>query len=206
VEFLVEVADPPEDPHSVYRERVSSRYFLTLEVFYDPVTVAGVRYSLRRSHSGPRQIREGGYISGTIRSATTWQQFWFGTPQPAFRDLASLPCAREAFDRASTPARNTALHSLRPARVQTGSRRTVIHPAANATDARPEAWPGQIDSSRRLRCPRPPGRRAQKSLTGASMRGATCRRVLGHVGRWRMKTSKQGKAQAGPAACARSSG
>jgi len=51
VEFLVEVADPPEDPQFGYTVNgflVSD--FLTPR-FYDPVTVAGVSVQLRRSHS-----------------------------------------------------------------------------------------------------------------------------------------------------------
>jgi hypothetical protein len=93
VEFLVEVADPPEDAQFGYTVNgllVSD--FITPR-FYDPVTSGQgrVAYSFADHIPGPRQIIEGGYISWhDIESDHWWQQIWFGTAEPEFRDLGRL--------------------------------------------------------------------------------------------------------------------
>ncbi|GHF67795.1 hypothetical protein GCM10010218_56620 [Streptomyces mashuensis] len=91
VQFLVEVADPPEDAkygYTVNGMLVSD--FITPH-FYDPVTAPGVRYSFGGNLPGPRQILPGGYLSWLDpKSRHWWQQVWFGTDQPRFRDLGVL--------------------------------------------------------------------------------------------------------------------
>jgi hypothetical protein len=91
VEFLVEVADPPEAAafgYTVNGLLVSD--FLTPH-FWDPVVASGVRYSFRNSIPAPRQILEGGYISWHDPVTDHWwQQIWFGGPGPSFRDLGVM--------------------------------------------------------------------------------------------------------------------
>lgn len=91
VEFLVEVADPPEDPQFGYTVNgVLVSDFITPH-FYDPMAGAGVRYSFGDHIRGPRQILTGGYLSWHEPvSDHWWQQVWFGTPTATFRDLGQL--------------------------------------------------------------------------------------------------------------------
>jgi hypothetical protein len=91
VEFLVEVADPPEAAAFGYTVNgILLSDFLTPN-FWDPVLAPGVRYSFRNSIPGPRQILEGGYISWHDPvSDHWWQQTWFSGPAPKFRDLGVL--------------------------------------------------------------------------------------------------------------------
>jgi hypothetical protein len=91
VEFLVEVADPPEAAAFGYTVNgILLSDFLTPE-FWDPVAIPGLRYSFRNSIPGPRQILDGGYISWHDPVTDHWwQQVWFGSPQPTFRDLGIL--------------------------------------------------------------------------------------------------------------------
>jgi hypothetical protein len=148
VEFLVEVADPPEDPQFGYTVNgflVSD--FLT-QRFYDPVTVAGVRYSFGGHIPGPRQILEGGYISWHEPvSDHWWQQVWFGTPQPVFRDLGQLT-ARTGSLRSAIDARTqTALliAAAGPRSDRFAAARSFIPGIGEATDARARGWRAQID-------------------------------------------------------------
>src|SRR4051794_7673329 len=91
VEFLVEVADPTEDAQFGYTVNgVLVSDFLTPH-FYDPVAAPGVRYTFGGHLDGPRRIAQGGYLSWHEPvSDHWWQQIWFGTPAPRFRDLGRL--------------------------------------------------------------------------------------------------------------------
>lgn len=91
VEFLVEVADPPEDAEFGYTVNgILVSDFLTPR-FWDPVAAVGLRYSYTGSIPGPRQILKGGYISWHDPvSDHWWQQIWFDGPQPQFRDLGVI--------------------------------------------------------------------------------------------------------------------
>jgi len=98
VEFLVEVADPPEAAEFGYTVNglLLSDFFTPQ--FYDPVAADGVRYSFGGHIPGPRQILRGGYISWHEPvSDHWWQQIWFGTPEPRFRDLGKLTARNGSF-------------------------------------------------------------------------------------------------------------
>jgi hypothetical protein len=149
VEFLVEVADPPEDPRFGYTVNgflVSD--FITPR-FYDPVTTAGVRYSFGGNIPGPRQILEGGYISWHDPvSDHWWQQVWFSTPQPVFRDLGQIT-ARTGSLRSAIDARTqTALHIAEagPRSEMFAEARALTAGIGAATDARASSWRAQIDA------------------------------------------------------------
>ena len=103
--FLVEVADPPEAAEFGYTVNglLLSDFFTPQ--FYDPVAADGVRYSFGGHIPGPRQILRGGYISWHEPvSDHWWQQIWFGTPEPRFRDLGKLTARNGSYGRLSTPA------------------------------------------------------------------------------------------------------
>ena len=110
VEFLVEVADPPEDAAFGYTVNgILVSDFLTPH-FWDPIAIPGVRYSYKNSIPAPRQILRGGYISWHEPvSDHWWQQIWFGTPKPKFRDLGVMTgrtgSLRAAIDAAGQTAR-----------------------------------------------------------------------------------------------------
>ena len=91
VEFLVEVSDPTEDAQFGYTVNgILVSDFLTPN-FYDPVAAPGVRYTFGGHLDAPRTIADGGYLSWHEPvSDHWWQQIWFGTPQPQFRDLGRL--------------------------------------------------------------------------------------------------------------------
>jgi phosphatidylserine/phosphatidylglycerophosphate/cardiolipin synthase-like enzyme len=81
-EYLVEVADPSEDPVNAYMiDEVLVSDFYTPH-FFDPVVAPGVRYSFTGRLKRPREILSGGYISWVNPALGTMQQLrWFGTPE-----------------------------------------------------------------------------------------------------------------------------
>jgi phosphatidylserine/phosphatidylglycerophosphate/cardiolipin synthase-like enzyme len=93
-EYLVEVADPSEDPANAYMidgVLVSDFY---APHFFDPVVSPGVRYSFTGRIKRPRQILENGYISWLNPSLGTMQQLrWFGKPEVV--DLPGHPAASD---------------------------------------------------------------------------------------------------------------
>ncbi len=93
-EYLVEVADPSEDPANAYMiDGVLVSDFYTPH-FFDPVVSPGVRYSFTGRIKRPRQILENGYISWLNPSLGTMQQLrWFGEPQVV--DLPGQPAASD---------------------------------------------------------------------------------------------------------------
>jgi hypothetical protein len=149
VEFLVEVADPSEDPQFGYTVNgfLVSDFFTPR--FYDPVAAEGVRYSFGGHIPGPRQILQGGYISWHDPvSDHWWQQRWFGTPQPTFRDLGLLT-GRTGSLRSAIDARTQT--ALRIAQAGPGSdrfaeARSFIPRIGEATDARASSWRARIDA------------------------------------------------------------
>jgi hypothetical protein len=92
VEFLVEVCDPSEaEPFGYKVNGILMSDFYTPR-FFDPVASQGVRYSFTDSIRAPRTILRGGYISWHEPVTDHWwQQIWFGTAKPGFRDLGVLP-------------------------------------------------------------------------------------------------------------------
>jgi hypothetical protein len=59
--------------------------------YFDPVTSPGVRYSFTGALTEPRQVLPGGYLSWQdAASGHWWQEVWFGTDQPVFRDLGVI--------------------------------------------------------------------------------------------------------------------
>jgi phospholipase D-like protein len=89
-EYLVEVADPSEDPANAYMiDEVLVSDFYTPH-FFDPVVSPGVRYSFSGRIKRPREILPGGYISWLNPSLGTMQQLrWFDKPE--ILDLPGRP-------------------------------------------------------------------------------------------------------------------
>lgn len=91
VNYLVEVADPSEAAqfgYSINGVLVSDFY---TPHFFDPVADGGVRYSFTGAIQGPRKVLRGGYLSWhDLATDHWWQQVWFGTAEPVFRDLGVL--------------------------------------------------------------------------------------------------------------------
>ncbi len=102
VNFLVEVCDPSEGAKYAYSVNgilVSDFYTPN---FFDPVANPASRYSFTGALKGPRQILPSGYLSWVdLATNDWWQQIWFGTPKPTFRNLGKLTSAkslRNQFD------------------------------------------------------------------------------------------------------------
>src|SRR5262249_53083179 len=93
-EYLVEVADPSEDPTNAYMiDGVLVSDFYTPH-FFDPVASPGVRYSFTGRIKRPRQILQNGYISWLNPSSGTMQQLrWFDKPEIV--DLPGHPAASD---------------------------------------------------------------------------------------------------------------
>ena len=90
VNFLVEVCDPSEDAQFSYTVNgIVVSDFYTPQ-FFDPVAVAGTRYSFSGAIKKPRDILKGGYLSWQHPQSGHWfQKVWFGA-KPTFRDLGVL--------------------------------------------------------------------------------------------------------------------
>ncbi|MEU7871838.1 hypothetical protein [Dactylosporangium sp. NPDC049140] len=114
VEFLVEVADPSEDAQFGYTVNglLVSDFFTPQ--FYDPVAAGGVRYTFGGHLTGPRRIAKGGYLSWHDPiSDHWWQQIWFDTDEPQFRDLGRLTDRAGSLRSAIDARTQTALRMAR---------------------------------------------------------------------------------------------
>lgn len=148
VEFLVEVADPPEAPQFGYTANgILVTDFLTPN-FWDPVAADGVRYSFQNRIPGPRQILQGGYISWHDPvSDHWWQQTWFGGPAPQFRDLGVLT-GRAGSLRAAVDFKAQSTRRLKNMTVGSSDLRRALDyrpRIAASTTARAESLRGRID-------------------------------------------------------------
>jgi len=98
--YLVEACDPCEDAKYGYTiSGVTVSDFITPH-FYDPMAVAGTRYSFTGALTRPRQVLPGGYISFTNPRSDRWEQIlWLGST-PQVRDLgpAEGGCLRAFID------------------------------------------------------------------------------------------------------------
>lgn len=133
VNYLVEVCDPSEGAryaYSVNGVRVSDFY---TPHFFDPVASAGVRYSYTGAIASPRTILQDGYVSWVdLATNIWWQQVWFGTPRPTFRNLGKLSgkgSLRSKVDRRTSVNTMEAVSGGRDASLMAGQ------PMASADDA-----------------------------------------------------------------------
>src|SRR5262245_48603521 len=151
VEFLVEVSDPSEDAQFGYTVNgVLVSDFFTPR-FYDPVTVDGVRYSFTGAITAPRTILHGGYISWhDVESDHWWQQIWFGTPQPQFRDLGRLTMSQGSLRSAIDSRTGTALRMAEsgPSSERFSQAAALFGRISDATTSRADMWRNQIQDLR----------------------------------------------------------
>jgi hypothetical protein len=86
-QYLVEVCDPCEANQYAYPiNGIAVSDFITPH-FYDPVVVAGTRYSFGGNITKPRQILPGGYISFTDPQSDDMEQILFLGAKPVLRNL-----------------------------------------------------------------------------------------------------------------------
>ena len=156
VEFLVEVSDPTEDAQFGYAVNgllVSDFYTPS---FFDPVASPGVRYSYGGHIDGPRRIAQGGYLSWHEPvSDHWWQEIWFGTPKPQFRDLGTLSnktgSLREAIDsRTGTPLR---MAESGPKSDEFAAAKQLTTAVRASTSSRADSLRRQIDTLRAGKAP-----------------------------------------------------
>ena len=147
VEFLVEVADPPEAPENGYTINglLVSDFFTPH--FYDPVTAAGVRYSFSGKLDGPRKVLKGGYLSWRDPvSDHWWQQVWFDSAEPEFRDLGKMT-ARAGSLRSAIDAHtktNARIAVSGPQSTGFSHARTLTAAVKESTSSRADGWSTQI--------------------------------------------------------------
>lgn len=159
--FLVEVCDPSEAADYAYSVNgilVSDFYTPN---FFDPVTAPGVRYSFTGALTEPRQVLPGGYLSWQdSASGDWWQETWFGTDKPTFRNLGQIDQkangnVRAVIDRSTMADTMTAIARGRKRAEQAGITVAKISPggatraamwrrrtAEIIENARQEAGPG----------------------------------------------------------------
>lgn len=143
VEFLVEVADPPEAPENAYTINglLVSDFFTPH--FYDPVTAAGVRYSFSGKLDGPRKVLKGGYLSWRDPvSDHWWQQVWFDSAEPEFRDLGKMT-ARAGSLRSAIDAHtktNARIAASGPRSEGFTDARTLTAAVKESTSSRADVW------------------------------------------------------------------
>lgn len=90
-EYLVEVADPSENPANAYMiDDVLVSDFYTPR-FFDPLVSPGVQYSFTGRIKRPREILPGGYISWLNPKLGTMQQLLWFDPKPEIVDLPGSP-------------------------------------------------------------------------------------------------------------------
>jgi hypothetical protein len=146
VEYLVEVCDPSEDSAFSYRSNgVIVSDFYTPN-FFDPVTVAGTRYSFTGAIKKPRQVLKGGYLSwhDPVKDEW-WQQTFFGA-KPAFRSLGKITAAkslREEIDR-RTPVPGLELKGLPANNKLLAAAVEVSDGIEEGTNAKATSWRDQI--------------------------------------------------------------
>jgi hypothetical protein len=111
--FLVEVCDPCEAAdfaYSVNGVLVSDFYTPN---YFDPVAAPGVRYSYTGALTAPRQVLRGGYLSWQdADSGHWWQEVWFDSDQPTFRDLGPIDQKQSGNVRAFID-RDTMAHTMK---------------------------------------------------------------------------------------------
>lgn len=91
VELLVEVCDPPGGVAHAYTVNGYLVSDFVTPAYYEPVAVAGGRYSFTGAIGRPRDIVGGGYLAW--REPTTdewWSWDWVNRPRPVFRSLGRL--------------------------------------------------------------------------------------------------------------------
>ncbi|MBQ5964347.1 hypothetical protein [Massilia sp. ZL223] len=112
VNFLVEVCDPSEAVAYGYTiNGVTVSDFYTPS-YFDPIAVAGVRYSWTGAIEAPRQVLKGGYISWHDPVTDEWFQQVYFDNEPAFRSLGRLS-ARDGSIRSAIYARTPEAHKSR---------------------------------------------------------------------------------------------
>jgi hypothetical protein len=156
VEFLVEIADPSEDPQFGYTVNgmLVSDFFTPH--FYDPAPSNGVRYSFGGHIAGPRQILSGGYMSWHDPvSNHWWQQIWFGTAEPRFRDLGRLTgrtgSLRSAIDARTGTSRRVAQSG--PQSEGFAEAMAFMPKVVESTDARAGSWRTRIETLKAWQLP-----------------------------------------------------
>jgi hypothetical protein len=148
VSFLVEVSDPSEATEFAYTANgilVSDFY---TPRFFDPLVATGVRYSFTGAITEPRQVLRGGYLSWVdSTSGHWWQEIWFGTSQPQFRDIGPLDAAsgslRSQIDRITSADTAKALSASRSTASAAGLTAAVGKKSATSKAG---MWRAQIDS------------------------------------------------------------
>jgi hypothetical protein len=149
VEFLVEVADPPEAPEHGYTVNgILVSDFLTPN-YWDAEAATGVRYDYRGRIPAPRQVLRGGYISWHHPvSDHWWQQQWFEGDEPQFFDLGVLGAHEGESLRSAVDAKSgssTRLTGMVNGSPQLTAARRFRPQIAESTVARTEMWRSRID-------------------------------------------------------------
>lgn len=104
-EYLLEICDPSEDdPYAYAIDDVTVSDFFTPH-FFDPVAIAGVRYSFTGALTRPRQVLKNGYLSWFNADTGTMQQLKYADA-PNIVDLGApqgTASLREFVDNRSRP-------------------------------------------------------------------------------------------------------
>ena len=105
VQYLLEICDPCQDPACGYTvDGVLVSDFVTPE-YFEPVSVAGVRYSFAGTVTRPHDVADGGYLTWLDPATNAWTQLSVDDGTRTFRTLhvAAAPAMtlREKVNRAT---------------------------------------------------------------------------------------------------------
>ena len=152
VSFLVEVGDPSEAAdfaYSVNGVLVSDFY---TPHFFDPLKAPAVRYSFTGAITEPRTVLRGGYLSWEEPvSGHWWQEIWFDSDAPTFRDIGPIDqktngSLRAAIDRITS---NQTAKAIARGRQNAGAAGLTVSAISKSTGSYASMWRQQIDEIRK---------------------------------------------------------
>lgn len=141
VEMLVELCDPPGGVAHAYTINGYLVSDFVTPTYYDPVAVAGGRYSFTGAIERPRSIAPGGYLAWREPTADEWWAWdWVNIPRPLFRRLGQLSDPTKPLrQQVNAFAINTELYTGAPPddpKVLAAQERLASSHAASQADAR----------------------------------------------------------------------
>jgi hypothetical protein len=161
IELLVEICDPPGGVAHAYTVNGHLVSDFVLPSYYDPVAVAGERYSFAGAISRPRDIAGGGYLAWRDPVSDEWWAWdWVNRPRPTFRSLGRLSDPTKPLrQQVDAQTINTELGTGAPVdhpNVRAAAERLASSRLASGADARRlQAFISDLISTERRRQPGP---------------------------------------------------
>lgn len=148
VEYLVEVCDPSEAIQFGYTVNGITLSDFYTPRFFDPISAAGVQYSLTGAIKAPRTVLKDGYLSWHDPVTNHWwQQRFFGS-QKTFRDLGvfslSTESLRSEIDRRTF--RKKSVRGLPTKSAMLKKSTTYFKTVSKSTASKAKSWRARIEA------------------------------------------------------------